>query len=396
VAEKNKVVHIITRLDKGGSAENTVLTVSLLDKEKYEVFLARGQSLESSMTPPEKETAKRDLSQAEVRGVKIFTITSLVRRLSPVNDLRAFISIYQLLKRIKPRVVHTHTSKAGILGRWAAYLARVPIIIHTPHGHVFYGYFNRVLAGVFILMEKYTSFITHKIVTLTDKEQEEHLQFKIAPKDRFMTIHSGVALEKYSPSIIHRDHIKDLKAQLGLLEDDPIVGTVGRLTPVKGHEYLIKAAGKILNNFPETRFLLIGAGELRGYLEELCGELGVSRNVLFLGWRDDIPALLSLTDIFVLPSLNEGMGRVLVEAMALSKPIVAFRVGGVPNLIQNSENGILIPPRDIDGLAQAITTLLADRDLMEKMGANGKEKVPSYSAENMTRKIEILYETLLQ
>ena len=393
---KTKVVHIITRLDKGGSAENTLLTASLMDKERYEVFLIRGLSLESDMSPAESDVLGYDLTRAEAKGVRVFTIPSLVRRLSPIDDLRAFISIYRLLKEIKPRIVHTHTSKAGILGRWAAYLARVPIIIHTPHGHVFYGYFGRPLTRIFILLERYSSYITDKIVTLTDKEGEEHLQSKIAPKAKFITIHSGVVLERYSPSNINQIDINGLKAQLGLSNEVAIVGTVGRLAPVKGHEYFIKAAGKILKNFPETRFLLIGEGELRSYLEGLCLELGISQQVLFLGWRDDIPALLALMDVFVLPSLNEGMGRVLVEAMAVGKPIVAFRVGGIPNLIQDRENGILVLPKDIEGLARAITTLLASRTLMEELRAKGTAKAPLYSAENMVQKIEALYEALLK
>jgi glycosyltransferase involved in cell wall biosynthesis len=390
---KTKIVHIITRLDKGGSAETTLQVVSLLNREKYEVSLVHGLSRESKMGVTEQEVLARDLSLAEKRGVRVFSIPSLVRRLSLKNDLLAFISIYRLIKRIKPHIVHTHTSKAGVLGRLAAYLAGVPIIIHTPHGHIFHSYYGYLLTRIIVFVERILSLMTDKITALTNRERDEHLEQGIASIGKYVIIHSGVMLRQ----IMNKDiDVETEKKKLGIPQNSNVIGTVGRLVPIKGHKYLVSAAKRVTKEFDNTVFVFVGDGYLESKLERQAESLGVRKNTIFAGWRNDVIDLLGLCDIFVLPSLNEGMGKVLIEGMALGKPIVASRVGGIIDLVKNGDNGILVTPRDSDALAEAILKLVRNKNLAQKLGESGKAKVyPEYDTSTMIRQIEGLYESLL-
>ena len=391
--KKTKIVYIITRLDKGGSAETTLLTVSLLNRERYEVFLIHGFTLESNMSPEEKEAVQHDLVMAEDKGVKVFVIPSLVRRLSFKNDLLAFISIYRLIKQIKPHIVHTHTSKAGVLGRLAAYLAGVPIIIHTPHGHVFHSYYGLILTNIFVFAEKISSFMTNKIIALTEKEKVEHLEKGIASTEKFTIIHSGVKLDYFMNMSID---IKAKKKELGIPPGYNVVGTIGRLVPIKGYKYLISDAKMIVEEIDKPVFVIVGDGYLKLELEKYAEDVGVRKDIIFTGWRSDSSDILCLFDIFVLPSLNEGMGRVIIEAMTLGKPVVASSVGGILDLIKEGENGILVPPRDPDSLGKALLQLIRNKDLAEELGENGKAMVyPEFDISVMLKKIDGLYESLL-
>jgi len=391
--KKTRVIHIITRLDKGGSAETTLQVASLLNREKYDIFLVHGLSLESNMGVMEQEALIRDLSQAEKKGVRVFAIPSLVRRLSLRNDLLAFVSIYRLIKRIKPHTVHTHTSKAGVLGRFAAYLAGVPIIIHTPHGHVFHSYYGYIVTKMIVFVERIMSLMTDKITALTDKERDEHLERGIASIEKYVIVHSGVMLQH----IMNKDiDVETGKKKLGIPQNSNVIGTVGRLVPVKGHKYLVSAAKRVTKEFENTVFVFVGDGYLESILERQAESLGIRKNTIFAGWRSDVIDVLSLFDIFVLPSLNEGMGKVLIEGMALGKPIVASSVGGIIDLVKNGDNGILVPPRDSDALGDAILKLIRNRNMAQELGRNGKAKVyPEYDTTVMIRQIEGLYENLL-
>jgi glycosyltransferase involved in cell wall biosynthesis len=345
------------------------------------------------MSLEENEAAQHDLAMAEDKGVRIFVIPSLVRRLSFTNDILAFINIYRLIRRIRPHIVHTHTSKAGFLGRLAAYLAGVSIIIHTPHGHVFHSYYGWVLTNIFIFAEKISSFTTNKIVALTKREKEEHLEVGIASPEKFAIIHSGVMLDDLVNKSID---IKAKKKELGIPPGYNVVGTIGRLVPIKGYKYLISAAKKIVEEFDKTVFVIVGDGYLKLELEKYAEAIGVRKNIIFTGWRSDSSDILYLFDIFVLPSLNEGMGRVIIEAMALGKPVVASSVGGILDLIEDGGNGILVPPRDSDALGKAILQLIRNKDLAEALGNNGKTMVyPEFDISVMLKKIEGLYESLL-
>ena len=391
--KKNKIIHIITRLDKGGSAENTLLTVLGIDKKKYEVVLAKGPTYESRMSKEERAAISAGLNEARLKGVRIVNIPFLLRQINPVYDFLALFSLYVLLIKEKPSIVHTHTSKAGLLGRLAAKLAGIPIVIHTPHGHVFFGYFGPVKTKIFIILEKLASRITNKMIALTNKERDDQVLFKIADEDKFVVIPSGVKLNKFRELPFNEK--QNFKKELGIPENSLIIGTVGRLEPVKGHEFLIMAAKYIISKYPDTFFIFTGDGYLRQDLENRAFKMGIKENIIFLGWRDDAAKIISAYDVFVLPSLNEGMGRVLVEAMALGKPIVASNIGGIPDLVIHGKNGFLVPPKNPKELAKYIQILLEDENKREKMGLAGREMSSDFSAENMVVKIAKLYDELL-
>ena len=386
--ERIKVIHVVTRFDKGGSAENTFLTVMGLDKQKYDVLLVKGMSVESAMGEEERKAVGHSLSRAERAGVRISTVPDLVRDIRPVKDWRAFWALLNIFRRERPHIVHTHTSKAGFLGRWAARLSKVPLIVHTPHGHVFWGYFNRPTSLFYALLERWTARITDRIVVLTEQEKKDHLSFCIAPEDKFEVVHSGVGLDNFRS--VCRDPIQT-KEDLGIPSRAAVIGTVGRLTPIKGHRFLIDAARGVLAEHPDTVFILIGDGESAEALRSLATRLGVSGNIRFLGWRPDVAEIISVVDIFVFPSLNEGMGRAVVEAMALGKPVVASRVGGIIDIVRDGENGLLVPPADSDELAAAIKSLLSDPAERERLGLEGKRQALLYDAERMVQRIEVLY-----
>ena len=388
---KIKIIHVITRLDKGGSAENTLLTVRGLDREMYDVVLIRGLSVESNMTEDEAGAVKESLREAEREGVRVITVPSLVRRVSPFYDLKAFFALIKILRHEHPDIVHTHTSKAGISGRWAAFFAGVPIIIHTPHGHVFWGYSGRCKTLFYIVLEKLTACITDKIIALTEQEKKDHIHFHIAPEDKFSVVHSGIDLDRFSNLSVDP---AAMKRSLEIPEGNLVVGTTGRLTHVKGHRYLIEAASKIMNIRPDTTFVFLGDGELSDELKNIASKLGIEENVKFPGWRPDVAEVMSIFDVFVLPSLNEGMGRVLVEAMALGKPIVASDVGGISDLVIHDRNGYLVPVGDVETLAARIKELLDDFGKREKMGNMGRRYAAKYSSEEMVKKIDQLYREL--
>lgn len=407
---KYRVLHIITRQDKGGSAENTLLTVLGLNKEKYDVTLIKGSTLESDMSGEERSANEKDLKRAEDSGVNIITVDELVRRISPLNDLKAFIKLFSIIKKGKYHIIHTHTSKAGILGRWAAWLCRfgkltkTPVIIHTPHGHIFYGYYGKFVTWIFKIIERITGLITDRIITLTDKEKQEHIDFKIAPPEKFVTIHSGVEIKRFLE--ITPEDTKGIKKELNISDGYLVVGTVGRLVEVKGHKYFIQAAHKIINSLQSSvlslqsykgiKFIIVGDGPLMSDLKNEANSLGILDSVIFTGWRNDVPAIISAFDIFVLPSLNEGMGKVLVEAMLLRKPIVASSVGGIPDLIRDGENGILINSASSNELAEAILELLKSEEKRKKMGEKGRVIAEFYSDRKMVEKIEGLYDEKLR
>jgi glycosyltransferase involved in cell wall biosynthesis len=322
----------------------------------------------------------------------VITIRHLVRNLRPVSDLIAFCALLRIIRRERPNIVHTHTSKAGILGRWAAYLCRVPIIVHTPHGHVFWGYFNSLQTRLFILLERWTARITNAIVTLTPQEKEDHLCFHIAPEEKFAVIHSGINLETFLAASFQS---AETKAVLGILPEMTVVGTVGRLTTVKGQDVLIRAASDLIRQGEKIVLLLLGEGELRRDLEELTFRLGIAERVRFLGWRSDVARVMSAFDIFCLPSRNEGMGKVLVEAMALGKAIVASDIGGIKDIVLHGENGLLVPVGDVEAWAEAIGRLCRDPERRRRMGDAGRLIAPRYSSDEMIKKIDQLYGKLL-
>ena len=377
------MLHIITRLDRGGSAENTVLTVSGLEG-RFDVELVAGRT-----TSPTPELSRLGM----VKGRDWIEVPELVREIDPLKDLRALFKLYFLIRKGRFQIVHTHSSKAGALGRLAARMAGVPIVVHTPHGHVFYGYYGPLLSRLFAAVERFLALITDRIVTLTERGKWEHVRFKVAGPEKFVVVHSGVDLGPFLEVGADPGRTKE---DLGIAPEDRVVGSLGRLVPIKGHRYLIEAAGLVLSRFRNVTFLLAGEGPLRRELEALAEGLGIAHKVVFAGHRDDEAEVISAMDIFVLPSLNEGMGRVLVEAMAEGKPIVATSVGGVPEVVEHGRTGLLVPPKDPDALAGAISELLEHPEMARRFGEAGRERASLFSAERMVERIGKLYDELLK
>ena len=389
---RTKVLHVITRLDRGGSAQNTLLTCQGLS-ERYEMVLVHGLSLESQMTDWEWQSVHRGIVKAKDRGVKVVPISSLVRKIAPVQDLQTFFSLWRLMLQERPDIVHTHTSKTGILGRWAAKMAGVPIIVHTPHGHVFYGHFGPLVSRFFLAIERLTASITDCMVALSEGERNDYIRFSVSSPDKIVTIHSGVEIDRYMKAEVN---VEEKRRSLGLNPNGLVVGTVGWLLPIKGPIHLLNAMAHIWRNHPEIRLVFVGKGELEGKLRAEASRMGVSERVTFLGWRDDIPEIMQILDIFVLPSLNEGMGRVLVEAMAAGRPVVASKVGGIPDLVEHKKNGFLVGPGDVNGTSLAIKRLLIDRKMRDEMGRMGRAMAQNFTVKGMVKKIDALYSSLCQ
>lgn len=391
--EKIKVFHTITRFDQGGSAQVVFLTLLGLKKQNFEPALLTGLSLESQMKEKELTVTENNIQQLKSEDIKFIQSPFLVRRINIIKDLEALFDMWRVIKKNNPLIVHTHSSKAGLLGRLAAKLAGVPILVHSPHGHVFVGYFGPIKTKIFIILERLAFRITDKMVALTQREKEDHIRLRIGSEDTFVIIHSGVELNKFKEMPFEKT--QNFKREMGLPENAFIIGTSGRLEPVKGPEFLIKAAPSIISQYPNAFFLFAGDGSLRRDLKKKALDLGIEKNIVFLGWREDIAKIISIFDVFVLPSLNEGMGRVLVEAMALGKPIVASNAGGIPDLVTHGKNGFLVPPKNPRELAKYIQILLEDKEKRAKMGLAGKQMALNFSKETMVKKIAELYQHLM-
>jgi glycosyltransferase involved in cell wall biosynthesis len=382
--EKIRVLHVITRLDRGGSAENTLLTVARMDAERFASSLAVGPTLEGSGSTEE---------QARATGVEFIDLAHLVRAIRPLDDLRAIGELWRLMRREKFQIVHTHTSKGGLLGRIAARLAGVPIVVHTPHGHVFYGYYGRALTRLFIWLERWAAGFTDRIVALTRREVEEYKTLGVAPREKCAVIHSGIDFAPFARTEGAREEIR---AELGIPPNGLVIGTVGRLTAIKGQADLVTAFAQVRERVEGAYLLLIGEGEEHAALQGLARELGVDDRVLFAGWREDVHRVLRGMDIFALPSYNEGMGKALVEGMHARLPAVATSVGGVPELVESGRNGLLVEPGRPDRLADALLELAEDEEKRKTWGAAAGDRAATFSVESMIEKIEELYEELLE
>ncbi len=368
------------------------MTVCGVDKSRYDVVLVTGASQNGGSGDPEMEAVEANVAAAAAQGVRLIGLRHLVRDLQPLSDLAAFARLVAIIRRERPRIIHTHTSKAGILGRWAAWLCRVPIIVHTPHGHVFWGYFRSWQSRLFIFLERWTAGITDAIVTLTPQEKADHLRFHIAPEEKFTVIHSGVDLARFRADGFDAAETRKF---LSIPPERTVIGTVGRLTAVKGQETLIRAAAELIRRGAQLFLVLLGDGELRQDLERLTHRLGIAQQVRFPGWRPDVARVMAAFDIFCLPSRNEGMGKVLVEAMAMGKPIIASDIGGIKDMVRSGENGLLVPAGDIGAWAEAIASLFRDPEACRRMGDAGRQTAPHYSSEEMIKKIDRLYGKLL-
>lgn len=386
-----QVMHLITRMDMGGSAQNTLVSCAGL-AARYRIFLGYGPTTESTMTESEKTSVGGALKAVSQEGVQIIQLRHLFRRPSLVCDALAFFEIVRLVKHIRPQVLHTHSSKAGFLGRLAAVVTAIPIVVHTPHGHVFYGHFGATASKLFVFVERFMDRFADVTVALTQGELNDYVKLRVTTPNKLVKIHSGVNIDRFS--MIPED-IAAKRQAIGIASSSKVVGTVGWLLPIKGPDILLKAMMLLWKNFPDVHLVFVGKGDMQHALMKLAQTSGNSDRVHFFGWREDIWGIMPLFDIFALPSRNEGMGRVIVEAMAAGKPVVASDVGGIPDLVEDGVNGLLFHSEDVHALSGALRSLIENPDRAEMMGQQGKLKCRDYSAEAMVEKLDSLYRRLL-
>ena len=387
--KQTKILRIIARLNIGGPAIHTILLSDELKRLGYETVLVKGSE-------GEKEGNMMDL--ADSRGIKPVVVPELGREIGLINDIRAFFKLYKLIKKEKPDIVHTHTAKAGTLGRIAAWLAGVPIIIHTFHGHVLTGYFGRLKSWCFIQIEKVLARISTRLITLSDKLKEELVGMGIGNHDRFEVIPLGLDLKPFLNSSEHKGEFRN---EFGLSGDAVLIGIIGRLVPIKGHRLFLEAARSVISEFgirnSELKFVIVGDGELRKELESYAEELGVAENVIFTGFRRDLPVIYADLDIVSLTSFNEGTPVSIIEAMASGKPVVAADVGGVSSLVKDSITGLLVRPGDTRSLTESLLWMVEKPEMREKMGAEGQRRIyPSHDISQLVENIGLLYSSLLR
>ncbi|MBI4713235.1 MAG: glycosyltransferase family 4 protein [Planctomycetes bacterium] len=384
-----KVVHIITRFILGGAQENTLLTVIGLNKNpKYKVTLVTGPAI-----GPEGELIER----VKQNNIDLIIIDQMRRNIYPRKDLITFVKLFFLLRRLRPDIVHTHSAKAGILGRIAARLAGVKIVIHTVHGLPFHPYqFN--LANIFyIALERFTALFTTKFITVADAMTEQSLKAKVGSREMYTTIYSAMELDKFRPAV----DADSVRKSLGLSEDDKVIGTIARLAKLKGHHYLLKIAEQVISKVSQAKFLFVGDGNLKEQILKEVKDRGLIGRVIFTGLvePDRIPSLIEAMDVLVHPSLREGLARALPQALALGKPVISFDIDGAREVVLNGKTGFLIvPPSNQDetaalkNLAESIIYLLQHPDEASKMGKAGQELVQrNFNADYMVERIQKVY-----
>lgn len=381
--ERTKVLHIITRLIIGGAQQNTMITASQLDSRKFDVMLVSG---------PQTGSEGSLIGEVTRRGVKLQILQELVREISPFKDLAALLKLYRLMRSQAFSIVHTHSSKAGILGRIAAKMAGVPVIVHTVHGWSFHDRMRAPRRWLFVTLERWMAAMSDALVVVSSVLEEMGLREGIGRPGQYVTIYSGIDLTEFDQSASERDQ---KRRELGIPAGVPVIGTIGRLSPQKSPEDFLAAARKVIQQMPEVRFLIVGDGPLRGRVEESIRATGISDKVLLTGIRHDVPGLMASLDVFVLSSLWEGLPRVIPQAMAAGRPVVCTNVDGNAEAVLDGVNGLLVPARDTDALADAILQLLRDPGLARQMGLEGQRRVTKFSAQKMLEDIEMLYQNLL-
>lgn len=358
-----KIVHIITRLIVGGAQENTLLSCQGQHELGHEVTLITGPAVgpEGSL-----------LESARAAGYQVEIMDDLCRAIRPVGDYRAYKGLIKRLREIHPDVVHTHSSKAGIIGRWAARAAGVPVIIHTIHGLAFTASTNPLVNRVYQILEKRAARITTKIVCVADKMKDQSLAAGIGRPDQYVTVYSGMNVEPFVRANSTRQQIR---RELNISDDQIVVGTIARLFYLKGHEDLLAHARQLCAEIPNLRFLWVGDGILRPQFEKQMQEMGLRDRFILTGMvrPDQVPAYVGAMDILVHPSRREGLARALPQGQLAGKPVITYDIDGNREGLLPDRSGILVPPFDTDRLVSAIASLAGDRDQREKMGVAGRD-----------------------
>jgi glycosyltransferase involved in cell wall biosynthesis len=334
---------------------------------------------------------------ADNREVEVVRIDELGREISPFRDLVATIKLARLIRKERPQILHTHTAKAGTVGRVAALLAgsrRPPIIVHTFHGHVLRGYFGPLRSLFFRLLERWLAARTTALIAVSPQVRDDLVKLGVAPRERFVVIRLGIELEeRVAPE---QDGRLETRRYLGIPDDRFTVGWIGRMTSVKRTDDILVAFKRLRDSGVDAMLCLVGDGPDRRDLERRAHELGVVRDTLFLGYQEDVAPFYAAFDALVLPSSNEGTPVSAIEALAAGRPVVATSVGGVPDVVRDGEDGFLVDPGATDELAERLERLARDPDLRAGMGERGRERVlPRYAVDRLVTDVDHLYRALL-
>jgi glycosyltransferase involved in cell wall biosynthesis len=377
-----RVTHVITRLIVGGAQENTIATVLGLNSTRFQVGLISGPT-----TGPEGSLESAFANHRSLLRI----VPSLVRPIHPLKDLLALSQLTKIFRETKPDIVHTHSGKAGVIGRLAAKRAGVPIIIHTIHGPSF-GYFQGTLANlVFKQAERMAAKATTHFITVANAMAEQYLAAGIGRRDQYTRIFSGFLFEPF----VRSQADQKLRADLGIKPGDFVLGKIGRLFALKGHDDLLDVAPELAKRVPNIKFLLVGGGEWRERLENKARALGVAERIVFTGLvpPEEIPRYVGSMDALVHLSRREGLPRALPQALAAAKPVVVYDCDGAREVCFDNETGFLVKPGDLRTLVERIATLARNKTLRRDFGARGQKFVlANFSVEQMVRQIAELYE----
>lgn len=380
-----RVCHVITRLDLGGAQENTLYTVAHL-RPPFRPGLVCGPG---------------GLLDADARRLPDVPVTfekALVRPIRPDLDLLALMRLTRLFRRERPHIVHTHSSKAGILGRLAARRAGVPIVVHTIHGFGWNVRQPAPLRALLMAVERAVTPATTHFIAVARANLEEGIARGVVPAGRASLIRSGVPLAAFEAAArdpaLRNGH--GLRRELRLPERTPLVGMIACLKPQKAPLDFVEAAARVAGAIPEARFVVVGDGELRGPVEERAAALGLRDRLHLLGWRRDVPRIMAAFDVFVLTSLWEGLPRVLPEAIAAGVPIVATAVDGTTDIVRDGDTGVVCRPRDVEALAAGVLRLLREPEWGRHLAGRARAVLPEFDIDRMVRDQEALYARLLE
>lgn len=379
------VLHVITRMESGGAPRSLLLLLTGLHETGVPVELASG---------PTPSSARDLLPEAVALGIPVHTVPQLRRDPAPLADLRALFSLIRLIRRRRPALVHAHTSKAGFLARLAARLTGVPSV-YSPRGTILEGYFTGWRRHLFLSLDRIAARWSSCIIGLTPEESASYLAVGIGTPERHEVIPIGVDLERFAPpGAEERDRSR---RALGIAPEEILILTVGRLVPVKDQATLLRGLAGLGDELPPWRCRIVGEGPEGPDLGRLIEELGLTGRVVLTGPSEEVPAELTRADLFVLTSVNEGFGRVLLEAMAARLPVVATAVGGIPSVLDGGRAGRLVPPGEPLALTAALSGLLGDREERDRLAREGHERVRRlFSLEAMVEGHRDLYQRVLE
>ena len=387
--EPVRVLRVIARLNMGGPALHVAYLTAGLRERGYETTLVAGTLArgEDSMA-----------FVADELGVRVERLGALQREIAPVRDVLAVLRLARVIRRVRPHILHTHTAKAGAVGRLAAVIAgdaRPPIVVHTFHGHVLRGYFGSFRSRAFALLERLLARTTTCLVAVSPQVRDDLVRLGVAPREKFAVVRLGIELaDRVDGAAADRPGTRKM---LGIPPDAFTVGWIGRMTGVKRTDDVLHAFRALRERGIRAKLCLVGDGPDRNAVERRAHDLGLMRDTLFLGYQQDVAQYYAAFDAFVLPSGNEGTPVTTIEALAAARPVVATRVGGVPDVVRDGEDGFLVDPGDVGMLADRLATLAQDEGLRERMGEAGRSRVvPRYAVRRLVDDVDRLYRSLLE